>query len=132
MNFEKYESDNKHFCCKQCQYKWRSQNMRGKKHPGYKGKIKYGTKQNYYAIFAPYHPFSDGKGYVMEHRLMMEKYLKRFLEQNEVVHHINGNRFDNTIENLRLMDKIEHDRMHAQERWNKIKTNFANTSRTCP
>ena len=115
--FQKYKSNKKKFCCKECQYKWRSETFRGVNHPTYKGRIKYGSKQQYWAIYSPLHPFADGKGYVMEHRLVMEKHIKRFLTSDEVVHHENQDKLANRIENLRLMSKSEHDTMHMQERW---------------
>lgn len=46
------------------------------------------------------------------HRHIMEEHLGRKLSYNEVVHHINGNKRDNRIENLMVMTRAEHSRLH--------------------
>lgn len=60
----------------------------------------------------PHHPFADKRKYVLQHRLVMEKYIKRFLLPDELVHHINEKRNDNRIENLQLMTRGEHNSHH--------------------
>lgn len=47
-----------------------------------------------------------------EHIVIMENHLKRKLNKNEVIHHINGNRSDNRIDNLSVMTRSEHTRYH--------------------
>jgi YHS domain-containing protein len=55
----------------------------------------------------------NDKNYI-EHRILMEKYLKRKLAKDEVVHHKNGIRDDNRIENLQIMTVGEHSRFHRK------------------
>ena len=48
------------------------------------------------------HPNCDRHGYVREHRLVMEQNLGRYLTMSEVVHHKDGNRQNNLMDNLEL------------------------------
>ena len=79
-------------------------------HPRWKG----GRTRTYYGyimVLAPDHPQRDnrGRGYVREHRLVMEKHIGRFLKPAERVHHINCVKDDNRIENLKLFaNETEH------------------------
>ena len=53
----------------------------------------------------------NGK-YELEHRYIMAKYLKRDIAKNEHVHHKNGIRTDNRIENLEILTIAEHSKLH--------------------
>lgn len=48
-----------------------------------------------------------------EHRNIMQQHLGRLLDIKEVVHHINGDTFDNRLENLEVMSSGKHARLHA-------------------
>lgn len=71
----------------------------------------------YVSILKPKHPFVDVNGRVKEERLVMEKYIGRYIQPEETVHHINKIKTDNRIENLALMTKHNHLRYHALIRW---------------
>ena len=69
----------------------------------------------YVHVYVPDHPYSDCRGYKQEHRLLMENKLKRYLSDNEIVHHLNHVKDDNRVSNLSLMDRIDHAREHGYE-----------------
>ncbi len=74
--------------------------------PNWKG----GTykKEGYVFIRQPNHPKATQRGYIAEHILVVEKCLGRYLDNGEIVHHVNGKVNDNRIENLEVMRKPEH------------------------
>ena len=75
------------------------------------------TAFGYVLIWSPDHPNKSKRGYVQEHRLIIEKEIGRYLTKEEVVHHINNIRDDNRIENLKLMTRSEHTKLHLKERY---------------
>lgn len=50
-----------------------------------------------------------------EHRAIMEEHLGRKLTKNEIVHHKDGDKHNNSIDNLQIMSRQEHSRMHRLE-----------------
>ena len=52
------------------------------------------------------------KGYMLEHRLVMQEFLGRPLQSHEVVHHINDDKTDNRIENLMIVSRSAHMKIH--------------------
>ena len=85
----------------------------GDKNPKWRGGLRI-NKFGYVFIYSPYHPYCNIDKVVVEHRLIMEKKIKRFLMPSEVIHHKNGITSDNRIENLELMSKSEHSILHKK------------------
>lgn len=72
-------------------------------------------KGDYDYALVPNHPKATKNGYVLYHRVVVENYLGRILEDNEVVHHKDGDKHNNTIENLEVMSANEHAHHHAKK-----------------
>lgn len=92
-------SANRKFCnmqCKAIDY--------GSKHKGIKSNLWKGGiakhQRGYVLIRCSNHPYGDKRGYVFEHRLVIEKQIGRFLNKEEASHHINKILTDNRPENL--------------------------------
>lgn len=73
----------------------------GKGHPEWRGGRRIDA-DGYICIYKPDHPFCRNDKTVLEHRLVMEEILGRYLHPSEVVHHIDGDKQNNDIDNLQL------------------------------
>lgn len=90
--------------------KWGTKAIQGAGNPNFSGG-KYTDDKGYIRILMPNHP-SNIKGYIYEHRLVMESFLGRHLQSWETVHHINEIKIDNRVENLYLCTFAEHSAIH--------------------
>lgn len=81
----------------------------------------------YKLVRMPDHPLCNVDGFVFEHRLIAEKYLlteensiyingKPYLKREYSVHHIDGNKLNNSVDNLIVLTNSEHMKLHAKLR----------------
>lgn len=124
----KEKNNNKRLRCRSCGAKKRHLDFppkRGNAHFAWRGGRRLG-RDGYILINVPldsyflpmaYRPDKTANSYyVSEHRLVMAQHLGRCLTGDEMVHHINGIRDDNRIENLELLSsKHEHSPHRALE-----------------
>ena len=86
----------------------------GKFNPRF-GKGEQKTNQRGYVYIIDWnHPHGGSEHKVREHRIIMEKYLERYLDKNEVVHHKNGIKDDNRLENLEVLQRDLHTKLHQK------------------
>lgn len=94
------------YCSISCRVKAQAKAISGNNH--YKWNGGRSVNNGYWLVWQPSHPFHDKDGYVREHRLVMEKHLGRILNRSELVHHKNGVKTDNRIENLEVTNYRDH------------------------
>ena len=102
-----------------CGMKCRSEAMAGENNPNWTGGA-WTDGRHGYRMLATRHLNKTDKLLLptpiprecLEHRLVMARNLKRVLQPHEHVHHINGEKGDNRIENLALMDWATHSKEH--------------------
>lgn len=98
------------YCNKRCQL----DHMSGENNPRWRGgRIE--RSDGRATIYAPGHPNAVLRGgtYLYEYRLIASQMLGRPLTRNEMVHHKNGNHKDNRPENLEVMTRSQHQKLHA-------------------
>lgn len=108
--------------CRDCSCKNTAKTRTYNKHlnPWNKGRLKVGThylnSNGYYEIWIGADTLPDmSGGYYREHRLMSEVKLNRELESFEMVHHVNGDKTDNSFSNLYVCEGHRHHRKtHSQ------------------
>jgi hypothetical protein len=65
-------------------------------------------ENGYEYVYMPTNPMAKSNGCVFVHRLVMSEKIGRPLTKDEHVHHIDGNKLNNNIENLMLVTRSEH------------------------
>ena len=73
------------------------------------------TPKGYVKLYRPENETADMNGYVWEHRVVMGESLSRHLRSHEIVHHVNGIREDNRLENLEQRCTATHEPGHDIE-----------------
>lgn len=74
------------------------------------------SKDGYVRVVAPDYPGSYATGVVPEHRLVVANHLGRVIGNKEHIHHRNGDKSDNRIENLQVVSIKEHIDLHKGKR----------------
>lgn len=82
---------------------------------GGKGK----TSRGYNLVLCPDHHRADSRGYVLEHILVFETETGISVPAGCCIHHLNGIKDDNRIENLCMMTHSAHTTLHTKERYKK-------------
>lgn len=96
------------------------------KHPLLKRKYRLVNSSGYVQLYIPEHHLADKNGYVYEHRLVAEDILGRDILPQEIVHHRDGNKQNNTQENLDIMSQSEHIKLTHDilSKFHGVKTGF--------
>lgn len=109
---------------KKCGAMMRGKGFQGDKNPKWKPSRL--ISNGYILVQSPCHPNRNKHGYVFEHRLMMEQKIGRYLLNTEVVHHIDGNRSNNSPDNLEVFGSNAD---HLRETTTGIKYSLKKRSR---
>ena len=78
------------------------------------GRKTYVHHSGYVAAYHPTHPQAWPNGYVFLHRLVAENFMGRYLDEDELIHHIDENPFNNDPGNLEVVTDEEHKAAHRK------------------
>lgn len=110
--FATYNKNFAKYCSIDCKNIAQSTRQFGENNPMYKNGRKV-TDQGYIQLLiGKGKPMANKGGYALEHRHVMSKHIGRELSKSEIVHHINGDRTDNRIENLELCEMYSNENPH--------------------
>lgn len=102
----------KKYCSHECQGKAVSRRAIGREH---NGKPVLMTSGGYLKVWEPGHPAARAN-WVLEHRLVVEKVIGRYLDTKEHIHHKDGNKTNNHPDNLEIMSHNDHSRLTTGRR----------------
>lgn len=85
----------------------------GKLHPKWKGG-RLIDSNGYVDLLIKSWPSARKNGYIREHRYVMEKHIGRCLKSTEHIHHKDGNKKNNSIDNLEILGASEHMKSHRR------------------
>lgn len=72
------------------------------------------TTNGYISVYCPEHPKAwANSGSILEHRLVAEKMLGRYLEDDEDVHHLDNDKTNNHPNNLLVLHRAQHTKLHS-------------------
>lgn len=93
----------------------KSEQQSGDRAPNWRGGRHF-TSSGYIEIVCPSHPKKNKRKCVYEHQLVAERMLGRYLNEDEVVHHIDLNKTNNSPDNLVVLTNSDHVSVHGRIR----------------
>lgn len=98
----------RNFCNRACQGKYRSRHYVGERAAHWKGGVK--RDRGRVLVYAPDNPMADSRGYVYRYRLVAAEKIGRPLNPDEIVHHLDGDETNDDPANLLVMTQSIHAR----------------------